>query len=196
VSSKRASGRPDLGEGQTRMVGPPHLVRLLIAGLMAVFALVALGCLLGAVAALADRQFVAAIVVLAIAGVAAAFTRQFWNRTRRDGPPLLLTCSPGAISFARPGLAGDTVRRDEIGLIVLRAFGRGGVWAVDVYGPDRRLLGRWATHWGTLSGPIRAIRTLRQFDYPWAVHDGLALAAQGRFQSKSAPVWANEVVSE
>jgi hypothetical protein len=114
--------------------------------------------------------------------------------SRQGGPALTMTVCPDAITMIRKHQFADTVRRDEIGLVVIRAYGRAGVRKLDVFGPDRSLVGSWDTNWGPSAGPIRTIRALRRAGYPWAVHDGAAIVWQDKFRSKLAPAWTDEVV--
>ncbi len=77
-----------------------------------------------------------------------------------------------ALEFHRPSTPPTVVRREEVGLVVLKESPLEGVETFVVYRPDDTLLGTWETGWcATLA--LLVIRTLKEHGYPCGLRDPL-----------------------
>jgi hypothetical protein len=156
---------------RTTRVRPPRLARttaLLGAGafLVAGAALVITGVTtLGRNPAGAGGLIALGVVVLACAEL----LRRLAHPLDRMAP-LTILVGGDEIGFQRHGEVVDRVERAEVGLVVLEGFGRAGLCAVTVQGPDGQLVGRWETGWLQKSA-LRAWLALRRHGWPRAIQD-------------------------
>jgi hypothetical protein len=166
-------------------------------GFAALLGLVAVFCLVLGVAGLAGSHAGSGAILIVVGLVAGGLGWMVWRLwAHRSGPALTMTVCPDGLTMSRQGHVTDTVRRDEIGLIVIWELagpgGPRGANQFDVYGPDRQLIGRWPTNWQKSS--LRSMRALRRFDYPWVVHSRGAIVGKDKVRSKLAPPWTDEVL--
>jgi hypothetical protein len=192
----RASGPVTMRGGRPRTIGPPSVIRATFLGLGVLFGLMGAAALVTGIAAFADSQPVGGVASLGGGLVLGGIAWMMWRLTRSRAAALVLRVAPDALVFNRRDERAETVRRDEVGLVVIQAFGRAGVGAYEVYGPDRSLIGRWDTGGSIGPGAVRPMRALRHFAYPWVLHDSGAIrAGSGRLRSPLAPAWTDEIVN-
>jgi hypothetical protein len=151
---------------------------------LAVLTLVALGLSMLGRPALAVASFAIAAFCLFLAVFCARAAR-----APARGRLTLVVC-PDAVSFVRHGAVVDRLEREEVGLIVIDEYGTAGVGGVDVWGPDRQLIGKWDTEWLARSR-FRLAHALRRHGYPWLVAEGTRIIRRG---GRNVPAWAEEVV--
>jgi hypothetical protein len=182
------------GSTRCRNVRPPRVFRGIFAGFAFVFGVAALALVLLALAGLPSSRFVSSALAAIGAVVFGGLGWMMLSVVRRRAPALTVGFCPDAITMSRRRLVTDTIRRDEVGLVIIKAYGRAGVGSIEIYGPDRSLVGRWDTNWGAGAGAIRSMRALRRLQYPWVLHDAGAVVWQDKFRSPLAPTWTDEVV--
>jgi hypothetical protein len=192
------AGAPDAAsggrQGRCRKVRPPSAARALFAGFAGLLALTALACLLLGLIGLGSGHVGEGAALVGVALVIGGLSWLFVGMVRRAGPALTMTVCPATVTMSRNGRVIDTIQHAEVGLILIKAYQRSGVTAIEIYGSDRSQIGRWDTNWGRGGGALRAIRPLRRLQYPWALHEGGAVLGGDRFRSRLAPGWADEVI--
>jgi hypothetical protein len=178
-----------------RVLRPNRGVPLLRRAVIAVFALAAAVFLLGGLVTIGSQTAGGAMML----GLAGFFSYLAWSLRRishRRRRGLTIVVTSGELQLSRGGQPLEVIAKDDIGLIVLHTisgYGAPGLVDFRIYRPDRSLIGQWSTDW-TMAGPVRSIRALRHYGYPWILHDTGAMVWNDKFHSKSAPSWASQVV--
>jgi hypothetical protein len=179
-------------------IRPDHSFRFFMFGFAALLGLVALFCVVLGLAGLAGSHAVAGAILLGVALVAGGLCWLVWTTSvHRRGPALTLQVCPDALTISRHGKVTDTVRRDEVGLVVIwewtgLGLGPQGATRFDIYGPDRQLVGTWETNWQKSS--VRSVRAFRRLGYPWVLHSQGPVVSTDKVRSKLAPPWTDEVL--
>lgn len=170
-------------------VGPPHATRVTLLAATGIFILLGAFLVIAGIVNI-GKNLVGGITLLFAAVVVFALA-ELLRRSARPVPahPLTLVVGPDDVGFERSGEVVDRVRRADVGVIVLEEFGRSGVLAVTVRGPEGDVVGCWQTGW-LGKGSLRPWWALRRHSWPRAIQG----VGPMRWVSKDAPAWVRTKV--
>lgn len=181
-----------------RVIRPKGGVPLVQRFAFAVFVVVSVVLLLGGLGNVGSQTGpgVAFLCLGLLTGAGAWSMHRGWRGRRRPG--LTLSVAADRLEVSHDGGHADVVAKADIGLIVLHQFVRPGRTSrglvdLEIFRPDRSSLGRWHTGWSGRR-PLRSIRALRRYGYPWIVHDMGGLVSERTRRSELAPPWAADVL--